>query len=207
MLRSGDRIMDREEALQTREQRYRARRWDRMFVSRALITSEAYLSLRTAAACQVFGIFLTKCQWEKAQIKPGSRDKAWVLVNNGEIQFSYIEAREKYGISDTRFTRAIDELLRVGLIDIAHSGLGLHKDCTLYAISERWRKYGTDEFEHVERRKRSARLGFTKGNRHGRHCRSKKQSTIVDACCSTVVDACCSASRDSKDATDATKTA
>ena len=182
--------MDRIEALKTRQQRYRDRRWDRMFVSRALVTSRAFLSLKTAAACQVFMIFLGKCRWEKAQIRPGSRDKAYVLGNNHEIQFSYKEALDKYGISAKRFTGAIDELLRVGLIDIAHSGFGLHKDATKYAISERWRQYGTDEFERVERPKRGVKLGFRKGNRHGQHSRDRKKSTVADGRCSTVAKGC-----------------
>ena len=163
--------MDREDSLRTREQRYKARHRDRMFVSRKMMTSQAFLSLKTAAACQVFMIFLNKCQWENARIRPGSRDKAWRLANNAQIQFSYREALEKYGIKDGRFKKAIDELLRVGLIDIAHSGLGVHKDSTLYAISNRWEKFGTDEFESAERPKRTEKLGFRKGNQHGRHCR------------------------------------
>ena len=155
----------------TREQRYRAKQWDRMFTSRAMITSEAIRSLTTATACQVFLIFLTKCQWEELQIRPGSRDKAWFIVNNGQIQFTYLEAQEKWGISSGCFKRAIDEVVHVGLIDITHSGFGLRKDCTLYAISDRWRKFGTDEdeFEHAERPKRTEKLGFKKGNRHGRN--------------------------------------
>jgi len=181
----------REDALQTREQRYRARRWDRMFVSREMITSQAFLSLRTAAACQVFMIFLNKCRWQNVQIRPGSRDKAFIIVNNGGIQFSYREAKEKYGISSGRFTKALDELIRVGLIAIAHSGYGLKKDCTLYAISERWRKYGTAEFEHVERPKRVEKIGFREGNKHGRNSRARKKSTVVDLRCSTVVGNCC----------------
>ncbi|MBC8470335.1 MAG: hypothetical protein H8D56_12760 [Planctomycetes bacterium] len=43
-------------SLKTREQRFRAMKWDRMFVSRSVITSKAFLALRTAAACQVFSV-------------------------------------------------------------------------------------------------------------------------------------------------------
>ncbi len=164
--------MDRVEALQTREQRFRAGKWDRMFVSRAVITSRAFLDLKTPAACQVYFIFLSKRRWQKAQIRPGSRDKAWIIVNNGEIEFTYPEARDKYGINAKRFTRAIDELLRVGLIDITHSAVGLQKEKTLYEISERWQKYGTDEFVEAKRPERGIALGFKKGNRYGQHCRN-----------------------------------
>ena len=113
-------------------------------------------------------IFLSKCRWEKAQIKPGSRDKEWLISNNGELEFTYAEAQNQYGFTEGKFLRAIDDLLRVGLIDIAKSGFGLRKDKTLYSISTRWRKYGTDEFKREERSKRDITLGFSKGNRHGR---------------------------------------
>lgn len=178
--------MGREESLQTREQRYRAGRWDRMFVARKVITSKAFLSLRTATACQVFLILLSKCRHVKVQARPGSRDKAYVIANNGEIQFTYNEALQKYGISPKRFTKAIDELVLAGFIDIAHSGFGLHKDVTLYGISARWERFGTPEFQRAERPKRMEKIGFRKGNKHGRYCRQKKNSTVVEGCCSTV---------------------
>ncbi|UCG47129.1 MAG: hypothetical protein JSU94_16730 [Phycisphaerales bacterium] len=162
--------MDREDLLKTREQRFSEKKWDRMFVSRSMITSEAFLSLKTAAAHKVLMIFLNKCQWKPVEAKP-KRKAGYYLANNGEIQFTYIEAREKWGISDGRFLRAIDELVQKGFIDIAKSGLGLHKDVTLYAISDRWEKYGADDFVHIERPKRVEQLGFRKGNRHGRNCR------------------------------------
>jgi DNA-binding PadR family transcriptional regulator len=166
-----------ESALQTREQRFRQRKWDKMFVSRALITSKAFLSLKTASACKVLMIFLSKCQVEKLQTRPGCRDKEWVITNNGEIQFTYIEAEEKYGLSSGKFTRAIDELLEKGLIEITKSGFGLQRDVTLYAISNRWEKYGTDEFVSMERPKRIEKLGFRKGNKYGK--RKSQQSPVA----------------------------
>ena len=147
-------------ALRTREQRYKARKWDKMFVSRAMMTSEAFRALRTACACQVYLIFLGKCRWEKVQARPMSRDREWRITNNGEIQFTYIEAEEKYGIPSGKFTRAIDDLIRVGLIDITKTGLGLKKEVSLYAISNRWENYGTDAFVVKKRPKRTEQFGF-----------------------------------------------
>jgi hypothetical protein len=148
------------DALRTREQRFKARKWDKMFVSRAVITSKAFLALKTACACKVYLIFLSKCRMEKTQARPMHREREWQITNNGEIQFTYAEAETKYGIPAGKFTRAIDELLRVGLIDITKTGLGLHKDVTLYAISERWKKFGTDEFVVKRRPKRKQQFGF-----------------------------------------------
>jgi hypothetical protein len=148
------------ESIMTREQRFKARKWDRMFVSRRMIKSKAFLDLKTAPACKVFLIFLSKCRVEKVQTRPMSREKEWCITNNGEIQFTYAEADSKYCISAGKFTRAIDELLRVGLIDITKTGMGLHKDVTLYAISDRWEKFGTDEFVVMKRPKRKQQFGF-----------------------------------------------
>ncbi len=162
-------------ALKTREQQFRETKWDRMFVSKKLITSEAFRSLRTATACQVYMIFRSKCRMEKVQARPMSRDKEWHITNNGEIQFSYIEAKGEWGISGGKFTRAIDDLVRVGLIDIAKTGFGLQRDVNLYAISYRWEKFGTDEFVVQKRPKRMQNIGFAKGNSYGRNS-GKKQS-------------------------------
>jgi hypothetical protein len=167
--------MDREDGLRTREQIFKDKKWDKMFISRRVIMSKALLSLKTAAACQVYLIFCSKCRMEKVQTRPMSREKEWRITNNGEIQFTYLEAEKKWGISVGKFTRAIDDLLRVGLIDITKTGFGLHKDVTLYAISYRWEKFGTDEFVVMERPKRKQQLGFTKGNSYGKNS-GKKQN-------------------------------
>ena len=159
--------------LKTREQRFKEFKWDRMFISKRMITSKAFRSLRTATACQVFMIFLTKCQWKPIE-GSSKRSKEYYLANQGEIQFSYNEAERKWGIKAGRFTRAIDGLLRVGLINIAKTGFGLHKDVTLYAISDRWEKFGTDEFVVMKRLKRKQQLGFTNKNKYGRNCEKQK---------------------------------
>ena len=160
------------DSLKTREQRFKEVKWNRMFVSRKQITSEAFRDLKTAAACQVFMIFLYKCQWKPIEGKP-KRSKEYYLANQGEIQFTYDEALEKWGITQKKFTKAIDELVRVGLIDITKSGFGLQKDKSLYAISDRWEKFGTDEFVVKKRQKRKQQIGFTKGNSYGKNSGKK----------------------------------
>ncbi|MBA7675963.1 hypothetical protein ES703_84202 [subsurface metagenome] len=160
------------DGLKTREQKFKEVKWNRMFVERSVITSKAFLYLKTAAACQVFMIFLYKCQWKPIE-GSAKRSKEYYLANQGEIQFTYKEALEERGISNKRFTKAIDEVIRVGLINIAKTGFGLHKDVTLYAISDRWEKFGTDEFVVKKRQKRKQQLGFTKGNSYGKNSGKK----------------------------------
>ena len=162
------------DSLKTREQRFKEVKWDKMFVSRKQITSEAFRDLKTAAACQVYMIFLYKCQMKPVEGSP-RRKNEYCIANNGEIQFSYDEALEKWGITQKRFTKALDELVRVGLIDITKSGFGLHKDKSLYAISDRWKKFRTDEFVVKKRQKRKQNLGFAKGNSYGKNSTSKQK--------------------------------
>ena len=92
----------------------------------------------------VFLIFLTKRQVAKVGRK--GKEKR-VIVNNGEIVFPYCDAKKKYGIPASTFSRAIDQLIKFGLIDINHHGGGMVKDMTTYYISDRWRDYGTPEFK------------------------------------------------------------
>ena len=43
--------------------------------------------------------------------------------------------------------------------------MGLHKATTIYGISDRWEKYGTDEFDLKKRKKaRQYNVGFQPGN-------------------------------------------
>jgi DNA-binding PadR family transcriptional regulator len=133
-----------------------------------LVQSRAWLSL-TGVAPQVFTIFRCKCQFGDPPGKPGKHRK--VILNNSRIEFTYLEAKHKYGIKKSRFTRAIDQLVERGFIDVATIGGGTHKVKTLYAISERWRDYGTAAFQDAKRPRLDVRIGF-----QGRNY--KKKSTL-----------------------------
>lgn len=139
-----------------------------------LVKSAAWLSL-SGTAKDVYLVFRTKCRMEKRRGKPAKRSP--VIANNGEIEFTYAEAEQKYAIKKGRFTRALDQLLDRGFIDVAATGMGVHKVKTCYAISERWRDYGTVQFKAATRPKPSiANPGFKRGNRHWKKAHEKKSS-------------------------------
>ena len=119
-------------------------------IEKEVTRSKAFRSLKLSASVIVYHDFLAKRVMSKQKGKPGKR--GWVIENNGRIEYSYSEALRN-GISKPRFARAISELVEVGLIDIAHSGGGYDGDKSLYAISHRWRKFGTKEFEKQTRPK------------------------------------------------------
>ena len=143
-----------------------------VFFERKLLRSIAYRSLRTPTAYFVLGIFMTK----RKMIQIGRRGKeCWVIENNGEIVFSYKEAKQRYNISYSAFRNAIDELREKGFLDIAESGAGVHKARNLYSLSDRWKLYGTPQYEKPKPRpQRPINRGFQKGNQYGRNCKKRK---------------------------------
>ncbi|NLD38799.1 MAG: hypothetical protein GX654_18210 [Desulfatiglans sp.] len=125
-------------------------------IERALLKSEAFRTLNGTEKTVLLD-FLMKRTFQKINTKPG-RKAEWIITNNGKIEYCYSEA-EKKGIPRATFMRAIDTLVSNGFIDIAHSGNGGVKgDKSLYSISDRWRKWGTDDFIEASRQK-DGRLG------------------------------------------------
>lgn len=124
-----------------------------------IVASPAFQAL-SATAIRVLLTFLMKRRIEK---RPGRKRRAEpVILNNGEIEFTYKEALHKWGIKQSAFLDARDRLIDVGFLDIAKDGAGMYKSKTLYALSERWRRYGADDFEERERTKDRRRIGYQK---------------------------------------------
>jgi len=140
---------------------------DIIVIEKELLKSDAFRGLTGAAKTAYFD-FRMKCRIKSMKSKNG-RKKERVILNNGELEYCYSEA-EKKGITRPRFMRAIDALVERGLIDIAHSGSGGRKgDKSLYAISERWRHFGTKNFIPAKRSRDNRQgRGFQKGHDHWR---------------------------------------
>lgn len=120
-------------------------------LERQMKDSKAFRSLNGTAKTILFD-FLGK-----------RRVKGGAILNNGEIVYPFAEAKKK-GIPPKSFNRNRDILIERGFIDVTHAGSGGKKgDMTLYAISERWKKWGTDKFIHKERPKDLRQgIGFSK---------------------------------------------
>ena len=118
-------------------------------LEKGLLKSEAFRSLNGTAK-NVYFDFRMKCKLQKSK---GSKRGGWRIINNGQIEYTYSEAEKKVPkISRSAFMRAIDALVERGFIDIDHSGSGgIKGDKSKYSISERWRAWGTDDFEKKTR--------------------------------------------------------
>jgi hypothetical protein len=114
-------------------------------IERELLRSEAFRSL-SGTAKTVYFDFRMKITGTHTKPRQG-RQKEFIITNNGKIEYCYSEA-EKKGISRPVFVRALRELVEHGLIDREHAGSGgIKGDKSLYAISERWRAWGSDKFK------------------------------------------------------------
>ena len=122
-------------------------------------------------ATTVYLDFCMKCRVKRTSLKNG-RKKERVILNNGELVYPYSEALKKDPpITRTAFAKAIDDLVKMGFIDITHQGSGGNKgDCSLYGISERWRNWGTSEFEEKSREK-----DYRKGRGLSEYWRKRKE--------------------------------
>ena len=111
------------------------------YIKRDILESDAYWDL-TGAAPQIYMVFRLKCVFTDRTI--GKR-KERIIVNNGEITYTFVEACKNHKIPKSTFLRARDQLIKVGLIEIAEDG-GCHHT-TKYSISNNWRNYPEQTFE------------------------------------------------------------
>ena len=144
-----------------------------MFIPRRMHRNPAFQKL-TANSILVLLEFLSRRQ----VVKVGRRDR-WITKNNGEIVLTYAETTKKFGIARSTFRNSIDQLVKLGFIDIAHHGGGMMKDCSKYGISERWRDYGKEEFIKKSRKKDNRKLGYTKDNWAVRTGRKRKRKSKI----------------------------
>ena len=110
-----------------------------VLISWEMLESKAFNTL-SAAGIKVMLRFLQKRKWGKTRKK--------IVFDNGGLVFTYAEAN-LMGIKNTAFFEAVKRVIEVGLIDLEHQGGAYGKDYSRYSISERWREYGTDDFEKL----------------------------------------------------------
>ena len=124
----------------------RTKKW-KLRMPHELLHSQAYTELSYGPSLKLLNWF-----YEKIEIKINKRKRGterYEFVNNGDIAFDYLEAGYR-GLSHQQFRRALLELHSYGFIEVARSGSVLKDMCTLYGLSERWKKYGTPRFEDKE---------------------------------------------------------
>lgn len=114
-----------------------------------MMDSNAFKTL-SATGIKILLRFLQKRTWAKA---PAGRGKKKTIFNNGGLSFTYTEANA-LGFSTSQFHAILKKLYEVGFIDIEHQGGAVARDYSRYAMSERWKDYGTDAYKPVVKKRR-----------------------------------------------------
>ena len=145
-------------------------------LSNRLVDSKAFASLTTGASVKTLIWFWQKVKYGKRGKKRetdspiGRIDR---IENNGELSFTYQEAGWR-GMNAKRFSRALKDLHRLGFIDIKELGRGVKGKYTKYAISNRWEKYDTPDWEEIP-----FPVNFREGFREDAY-RKKSKEKIAD---------------------------
>lgn len=105
-----------------------------------LIRSNALRSLTRSALVIYIGLRSRLVAVPKRQKRVYKNE--YDFKNERDLIYTYDEMQEEWDISSrSTVTKAIDELIEKGLIDIVRSGMGIHRRPNVYAVSDRWRKW------------------------------------------------------------------
>jgi hypothetical protein len=128
-----------------------------------LLHSEAYHDLSYGPAIKSLNFFHEKRRLRKNK---RTRGKERYEVLDGNICFTYDEAQFR-GLSFQQFSKALRELFDHGFIEIKKPGSALRGDYTEFALSERWREFGTPAFKKLPfpRSSKWRNFGFKKRRR------------------------------------------
>ena len=151
---------------------------EKMWIWRDIIRSSAFIELSGKSA-QVLLIFYSKVQIAKMKVKGRNQ---WITTNDKALEFCYAEA-ERIGITARQFTRAIDQNVEVGFLDIVESGMGIYKRKTIYALSDRWQRFGAHDFVPAARPKDTRAYRRTQAQR----LRSQKKSVGKADCVPSII--------------------
>jgi len=105
-----------------------------IFIERELYQSKAFNHL-TGFSPQLLFHFLDKRYFKR--IKQGKKKK-YVCTNPDNIRLSYAELKRRFGITQPRVTRGIDQLLAHGFIAMVKQGGTGEGDYNVYSMSDNW---------------------------------------------------------------------
>ena len=132
--------------MKRKKRKFKLRR--KAWVEPEMMESEVFRNL-SGTAMWVLLRFLQKQSW--SHMKRGGRNIK--IYENSGLTFTYTEAAH-FNISGSTFHRTIKALVERGFLDVEHRGgtfgHGEIKDYTRFKLSQRWKAWGTSEFEKKE---------------------------------------------------------
>ncbi|MHC4463582.1 MAG: hypothetical protein ACYS30_19450 [Planctomycetota bacterium] len=123
---------------------------DRLVLSKKMIRSKAFVEL-TGAAKQILLELRMRLTLEcyKPSRPYGKRGdvKSFYAKNNGKLRFTYKQAQKMFEYSSSTISKAIDQLVEKGWIEIVELGCGVQRRSHKFALIKNWEQYDTPEFK------------------------------------------------------------
>lgn len=111
-----------------------------------LLDSQAFRDLTYGPAIKVLLWCFEKKEFVRSPGKRGKKGR-WTVLNN-PFSFKYDEAQIR-GLTNNQFAKALKELVQRGFLDLITLGSGLEHDYSEFRLSDRWRNWGTPQFQSI----------------------------------------------------------
>ena len=136
------------------------------FIESSILLSPAWMSLGrpgtsktvSSCSCQMLSLLLLKRQFGDVKDRNGKKKKQ--RTDDNRFTLTYKELMS-FGISQKMITRAIDELLAKGFIDIIDPGGAYNKHKAVYALVEDFKRWRPGD-PPVKERSRDVYRGYQK---------------------------------------------
>jgi hypothetical protein len=134
--------------------------------------SPAYQSLNISAR-ELLHSLINERRWTR---KKG-------VINNGDISFTEVQFKERYGFCSATYLKARNKLIEVGLIKQTYRGGMARGDRATYRVlcfnnvllkNQRWRRYPYENWSHKIPKRKKQMVGVDSQWKHGQSGRKTK---------------------------------
>jgi len=115
---------------------------DIFYNSKRMLRCKAFVKLTGAAKQILLELYMRL----KTNAIGKGKGKKFFAENNGELVLSYKSITGQYGYSSATISKAIDQLVDYGFIEIAELGCGVKRQSHKIALITNWQNYGTESF-------------------------------------------------------------
>jgi hypothetical protein len=124
---------------------------DSLVLSKTMLHSKPFIKL-TGAAKQILIELRIRLKVDGCKVKKNARrgKNQFFAGNNGELVLTYSGLHNQFEYSTRTISKALDQLINYGFIEIAQLGCGVKRQSHKIALIENWRQYGTPGFKAGE---------------------------------------------------------
>ena len=120
---------------------------DRLVLSKKMLHSKAFITM-TGAAKQILIELYIRLKVDRYKPRKRYREsERFITKNNGKLVLTYNGIHKQFGYSTSTISKALDQLVSHGFIEIAELGCGVKRLSHKIALITNWQKYETPEFK------------------------------------------------------------